>query len=242
MSHETQFNFTVQELPDGEALTAEEVEQRLRKDLDDAGGMSIEALWSLACLYSDTGRIDEAATCIEQVIGLSGEDLEKRGSCMLALGQLEERRGDYTAAATSYRRALALEPCSPRTWYFIHNNLGFSLNQLGQHDSAIPYLEKAVDIDPGRPNAYKNLGLAYEALGEPAEAAEWFIAATQANASDSRALDHLLALLEANPALEVDVPGLRNRVEACQKAVEVARAQQPDYEAHWARVRDQQRP
>ncbi len=38
---------------------------------------------------------------------------------------------------------------------------------------------------------------------------------------------HLFALLEAK---------------VCQKAVEVARAQQPDYEAHWAKAREQQRP
>jgi len=85
------------------------------------------------------------------------------------------------------------------------------------------------------------LGLAHAAMGDPIAAAEMFIAATQANATDHRSLDHLISLIEANPSLEVDVPDLRDRVEACKKAVEVARKHQPDFDAHWARLREQQR-
>ena len=116
-----------------------------------------------------------------------------------------------------------MEPCSTVPWYFIHNNLEYSLNQIKEYSSAIPYLRTAVEIDPGRPNAYKNLGLAYEALGNLEQAAELFITATQVNSADSRSPKHLISLVEAKPALEVDIPNLRERIEACEKAVEVAR-------------------
>ena len=241
MPDEIQFRFSIQGLPDGEALTGSEVEQKLLETLDAKEGNCPDTLWSLAVLYQQTGHPDQAIGCIQRVIELS-DDPEKIGSGYLALGQLEESRDDYGAAARQYGEALALEPCSQQTWYFIHNNLGYSLNQLAKHGSAVPYLERALEIDPARPNAYKNLGLAHEALGEPGKAAELFIAATKVDAADSRSLDHLLAMMEASPSLEVDTPDLRDRVEACQKAVAVAREQQPDFDAHWASLREKQRP
>jgi tetratricopeptide (TPR) repeat protein len=241
VNKEIQFQFRVQDLPEGEALTETEMEQRLRDALTASGGKCVNTLWSLAVLYSETGHLDEAAGCIRNVIELTDE-LETHGSCYLALGQLEERRGDYEAAAKHYREALALEPCSTSNWYFIHNNLGFSLNQVGEHEAAVPYLEVAVEIDPARPNAYKNLALSFQALGDVERAAELFVAATKADASDARSLAHLEALAESHPALLVDVPGLADALKACRKAVELALAQQPDFDAHWAKVRRAQEP
>lgn len=241
MGEELQFRFTVQGLPEGEALTGSEIEGRLREKLAASGGTCIESLWSLASLYQKTGHLDEATRCIQRFIELA-DDPEKIGSGYLALGQLEESRGNFVAAAKRYREALALEPCSKLTWYLIHNNLGYSLNQTGDHGDAIPYLQRAIEIDPTRPNAFKNLGLAHQALGNPIMAAELFITATQVNAADPRSLNHLIALMEANPALEVDVPDLRERLDLCKKAVEVARQRQPNFDAHWAKLRAAQRP
>jgi tetratricopeptide (TPR) repeat protein len=241
MEEEIQFRFSIHGLPQGKALTGSEIEQNLLEKLDGSHGTCVEALGDLAWLYQRSGHLDQASGCIQKIIELT-EDAEELGSAYLRLGQLEESRGDFVAAARRYREALALEPCSTPTWYFIHNNLGYSLNQIGEHDSAVPYFERALQIDPARPNAYKNLGLAHQALGDLQKAADMFIAATQADASDSRSLGHLTALLEANPVLEVDAPDLRERVDACRKAVEVARAQQPDVRAHWAKLRSEQQP
>jgi tetratricopeptide (TPR) repeat protein len=241
VSEEIQFQFRVQDLPEGEALTEIEVEQRLRDALTASGGKCVDTLWSLAVLYSETQRLDESAGCIRNVIELT-DDLEIHGSCHLALGQLEERRGDYEAAAKRYREALSMEPCANGTWYFIHNNLGFSLNQVGDPRAAIPFLEEAIQIDPARPNAYKNLALSHEALGDVERAAELFVAATQADASDARSLAHLEDLVEAHPALLVDAPTLSDALEACRKVVELAKAQQPDFDAHWDKVRRAQGP
>lgn len=239
MADEIQFRFSIKRLPDGVALTGSEIERKLLEALD--AKECPDTLWSLAVFYQRTGHLEHASGCVRRAIELS-DDPERIGAGFLGLGQLEESRGDYAAAAKRYGEALALEPCSQHTWYFIHNNLGYSLNQLGKHGSAVRYLERALEIDPGRPNAYKNLGLAHEALGDPVKAAELFIAATQVDAADSRSLDHLLAMMEANPALEVDIPNLRDRVDACRKAVEFVKGQQPDFAAHWAELREKQRP
>ena len=46
--------------------------------------------------------------------------------------------------------------------------------------------------------------------------------------------------MEAHPALLGDVPSLTDALEACRKVVEVAREQQPDFDAHWDKVRKAQ--
>jgi len=241
MNKNFDFRFSFEPLPPpgAEATTVEEGIQDLLKRLDARGGKCLDTLGNLADLYSGSGEFDKASECMQRFIELT-DDPEKLGIGHLVLGGIEEKRGDFAAAAQRYRVALAMEPCSTYAWYLIHNNLGYSLNQLKEYSAAIPYLQTALEIDPGRPNAYKNLGLAYEALGELEQAAELFITATQVNAADSRSLKHLISLVEAHPTLEVDIPNLRERIEACEKAVEVARQHKPDFDKYWDQLRAEQ--
>ena len=115
-----------------------------------------------------------------------------------------ENARDYPAAVRYYRKALALKPTDRFVRYFINNNLGFSLNALGDFAEGEIYCRKAIEIDPGRPNGHKNLGIALAGQGCYPEAAECFIAATQENALDSRAFNLLTELLENHPELEVE--------------------------------------
>lgn len=236
MSEEMEFRFSIHALPEGDILTASEVEKHLLEALEAADGKCVDSLWNLAVLYSQSGKYDQAADRLQRFMELT-DDPERLGLCHLTLGQFEEKKGDFHAAVKRYRRAVAVEPCSSRTSYFIHNNLGYSLNQIGEHESAVPHLKTALRIDPGRPNAYKNLALSFSALGEFEEAAELLITATQANAADPRALRHLESLVETHPSLLVKMPNLRDRLEACRKAVDVARSQQPDLRSHWEKAR-----
>ena len=199
MPDELRFQFSIQQLPDGKAVTAYEVEHSLLDKIAASGGTCTDALWNLAILYQRTGHLEQATYCMQCVLQLT-DDTETLGAIYLTLGQLEESRRDYTSAAQRYREALLLEPCSTPTWYLIHNNLGFSLNQLGDFAAAVPVLQHALKIDPTRPNAYKNLGLSHAGLGNFPEAVELFIAATQSNATDERSLNHLLALSSSSLA------------------------------------------
>lgn len=240
MNQDFEFRFSVRPVPEGEALTSDEIEERCLKQLEENQGKCVQALTTLAKVYSQTKRHDEAVRCMERLIALS-KDPEEHGSYYLALGCFMEQIRDYREAAGFYRQALALEPCRTGTWYFIHNNLGYSLNQLEDYDGAIPYLRRAIEIDPGRPNAYKNLGLALEAKGHFPEAAELFVVATQADAADPRSLAHLENLISSHPELEVDLPDLRPRLEACREAVQIAKAQQPDWQVAWEQDRQRQK-
>jgi tetratricopeptide (TPR) repeat protein len=155
---------------------------------------------------------------------------------------LQEQLGDFEAAAHFYGGGLELSPGPGDTWYWLNNNLGYSLIQLGRFSEALACLEAAIAIDSTRPNAHKNLGLAHEQLGTYALAAGCFVKATQVNASDPRSLQHLETLIAAHPEVLADVPGLAETLTDCQRAVAFATAQQPDVQAHWQRLRDQRNP
>jgi tetratricopeptide (TPR) repeat protein len=232
-----EFRFTVSRLRDGVALTIAETEKVLLDDLEESRGTSKQALWDLAVLYSKTGRQTLAVDCISRLYPLASDD-EERAGCGLAMGQLQEQLGAFEAAAHHYGVALKFESAVPDTRYWLNNNLGYSLLQLSRADDAIPYLEIAVATDRDRPNAYKNLGLAHAHLGAFARAAAYFVSATQANATDARSLRHLEEMIAAHPEVLAEVPDLRQQVVDCRGAVELAASQQPDFEAHWKKMRD----
>ena len=129
---------------------------------------------------------------------------------------MAEKKGNFDLAVGFYRQALSLEPVNSDTWYFILNNLGFSLNQLKQFAEGEVCCRRAIAIKPLRANAHKNLGLALQGQRYYRDAAEAFVAAIKANASDRRALGHLENLLKAQPELETE---FTERLDRCRKAV-----------------------
>jgi tetratricopeptide (TPR) repeat protein len=90
----------------------------------------------------------------------------------------------------------------------------YSLNQLGDFVQGERYCNEATTIDPRRPNAYKNLGLALQGQQRWAEAARCFVQATQVDAADPRSLRHLVELLQAHPELD-----FQSELELCRSAV-----------------------
>jgi len=199
--------------------------------LDESGGRDVQVLWSLGVFYSQAGHYDQAIDCMQRVIELI-EDPERQAACFLALGQIQEQKGDYRTAAMRYQSGIALEPRGRRTAYLLRNNMGYCLNEMREHEAAVPHLEQALKIDPTRANAYKNLALSYQGTGYLKRAAELFIAATRSNAADPRSLHHLESLIEASPDLLVDVPGLQQDLEGCRYAVEEVRRQVPGLRGH----------
>ncbi len=89
----------------------------------------------------------------------------------------------------------------------------------------IPYLKGAQGIAPKRPNAYKNLALAYQGLGEVTKAGELFMEATRVDPGDPRALGHLEVLFRKNPTLEREIPHFLERLSHCRASVTVVQQQ-----------------
>ena len=82
------------------------------------------------------------------------------------LGQLREQAGDSVGAQQHYRRALSLDPDTPKA----RNNLGVVLMQLGQTADAVALFREEVRRFPQNADAWFNLGLWAEMQGDAAEA------------------------------------------------------------------------
>lgn len=206
---------------EGEVMTFEEAERGLLEQLAEGKGDFRDSLWQLVRLYSYVKRHDEAMKYVHALIRAS-RDTEESASLILALGQLMEQRGDYPGAIEYYRGAFCLKPSATQVWYLINNNLGFCLSEIGRYDEAGGYLLAAIQIDPGRPNAYKNLGLSFQGRGDYVRAAECFIDATRVDARDPRAFGHLEGLLSGHPELKDRIPGLPEKLRECRQALTAA--------------------
>ena len=202
-------------------ITANEAEKLLLEQLETHQHPEELVLWELVRLYSETGRHQDALGRMKQVLAIV-KTPEEKASCYKGMGQLMEQIENFEAAIKYYSEAMALEPVNSETWYFIFNNLGYSLNQLQRYAEAEPYCRRAIEIEPRRHNAYKNLGVSLEGQSDYAGAASCYIKAVHQNASDPRALKHLVELAEKYPIVTVDVPKFDAQLEACQMAVKKA--------------------
>jgi len=130
-------------------------------------------------------------------------------------GLIFEKMGDYRSAIECYREAFSLPREKDRTWYFLHNNLGYCLNQLGRHDEAEKMCRAAIEIDPGSYNAYKNLGVALQGQGIYPEAAVLFLRAAFAFPPDPRSIGHLEDLLSNHrEEVEREIPDIADHLAA----------------------------
>lgn len=219
------FRFSLPKHPEGVPVSAEEAERILREKVaaETAGSREHrEALWQLVRFLGVTGRGEEGLEVLDRLL-VSSVEPEEQARLLLGMGRTMERLDDFHSALTAYSRGVALHPVDPATTYFMHNNLGYCLNQLGRHAEAEHVCREAIRIDPLRYNAHKNLGLACHGQGRCVEAARSLIRAVQCEAGDPRALGHLEALAEAHPEIAAEIPDLREQLENCAGAVTGAR-------------------
>ena len=228
MTEEMNFNIPVPKKPDGIQMTSGEVERHLFKKAETSQAAFEKAIWNLIVFYAQTSQIEKAIPNIQKLMALS-DDPETKAQCLLILGQLMENTDQYEKAIHFYSEALSLEPIISNVWYLINNNLGYCLNQCCRYDEAIPYCESAIQISPDRHNAYKNLGVALEGLGNFSEAALHFIESIQRNAGDPRALGHLEELIVLHKEVLSDIPDLTDKIFQCRQAVHFAHQVKQDF-------------
>ena len=161
-----------------------------------------EMLWQMANIFLGKGNQQPGILCLLRLLDISS-DRERRAECFLLLGAECEKADDYGAAARFYLQGMECGPRGVNTRYFLHNNLGYSLNRLGVFVEGEKYCRTAIEIDPQRHNSYKNLGLALQGQGIYPEAASCFIRAAFICPTDSRAIGHLEEIL-ANHQEEVE--------------------------------------
>ena len=220
MEEPLKFQFELQRTPFGPLVevSSQEMEKLLLKKLEESENNPTQALWQLALFYKQTRQNGKALTRLQEILPLmpdpggTGQVRSDHGTDHGANGQLRSgHRLLQTGAGAGADAHL--------DWYFINNNLGFSLNIMERFAEAEPYCRRAMQSDPNRPNAYKNLGLSLAGQGQYREAAQCYVAATQINAADPRAFHLLMDLVKNHPELEYD---FETAAACCRKAVETA--------------------
>lgn len=83
------------------------------------------------------------------------------------LGELRQARGDEAGAVEAWQTALAIDP----NHFFTLIDLGKLYLTKQDLPRSVPYLERAIQIDPGSARAHHLRGLAYQAGGDNAQAA-----------------------------------------------------------------------
>ncbi len=142
----------------------------------------------------------------------------------MTMGQLMEEIGDFESAIIYYkqahtdRQADADNPAWMDLWYWVNNNLGFSLNQIGKYQEAEGYCRVAISIDHYSYNAYKNLEVSLEAQGQYKKAAWLYIKAARLSSRDTRSLTHLENILAKHGEILREIPKMNNELEKCRKA------------------------
>jgi tetratricopeptide (TPR) repeat protein len=138
---------------------------------------------------------------------------KRKVACGMLVGTAAERSHDYEQAAERYAWVLAQDPEDNEKRYFAHNNLAYSLNQLGRHREAEPHARSAIALDPELFNAHKNLGVAVEGQGRYLEAGYEYLESAYIYPLDFRARDHLIALVGKQPELREQIEGLDDEIE-----------------------------
>jgi tetratricopeptide (TPR) repeat protein len=177
-----------------------------------------EMLWGLVQECMGKGKTEAAYAYFDKVLSLADTSGEKV-SCLAEMAVICETLRNFQAAAETYSRALELPQEPNETLYFLNNNLGYCLNQMGRHAEAEKYCRAAIDIAPDHHNAHKNLGVALQCLGKYADAARCFIHAEKMCPRDSRALKHLEVLIAAHEEILEEIPDLLIQLSECHKAV-----------------------
>ena len=231
MAENLKLQYCTPGLGPGEAILLEECENELFACLLDSWGECHATLLNLAIFYGKTGKQERAVSFVKHLLELSDEP-EEQARYLLMLAQLMEEIEDYDSSKVYYEQALELELYDEITLYFMHNNFGYLLNQMGFFEEARPHLERAISIDPERHNGYKNLAMACEGLGRLEEAVECYITATQSEPYDARSLVLLENLLNRHPELFVKAPHLQSRLDRCKSQVKIAQAEIPEVTIH----------
>ena len=210
-------------MPDGEMVPIQDTERMFSIIVKgrESRDQITEFLWGLAKECWNSSYFKAAYDYLGKILSLVDDPSEK-AACLLNMGKAMEQLSDYQAALEAYSRAFELPQEQNENWYFLNNNLGYCLNQLGQYREAEKYCRAAIEILPDRHNAYKNLGIALQGQGLYVEAAMSLIHAAKLCPTDSRALAHLEDLIAGHRAILEEIPDLLTPLCECDDAVQQA--------------------
>jgi tetratricopeptide (TPR) repeat protein len=166
--------------------------------LQEAHGVNPSAYdngYDLSLAYLHTGRAAEAKQLTQDL-------LKRKETAELhnLLGQIEEKDGNFVAAANQFQAAAHMEPSE--------NNLFDWASELLLHhtlDPAVEVFQKALDRYPASPRLATGLGMALYSRGNYDDAVKSLLKAADLNPSDPRCYYFLSKAYDSSPAQADDV-------------------------------------
>ncbi len=110
----------------------------------------------------ETGKLDEAIACFREALSIDADDV----AANIGLGRVLKEKGMYTDARLHLGRAIALAPDVAESQYLL-GSVSHAQNKL---DETIQYYQNAIELNPDNALIYRDLGLAYEKIGQFANA------------------------------------------------------------------------
>jgi predicted O-linked N-acetylglucosamine transferase (SPINDLY family) len=164
----------------------------------------IQAALSDALRKHQAGQIDEAVHVYAAVLAAVPANADAHHLRGLAFHQ----RGEQSRAATSIRRALAIDISQPA----FHLNLGQAAAAQRRPGEAAAATRRAICIEPRNPQAYYNLGIALDAGGDMHGAARCLGRSARIFAASVPVLANLAAFLQNLGARDAAVANARRAI------------------------------
>lgn len=120
-----------------------------------------------AVLRVQDNEEDKAVSAWKQAAERAGDDLALLQRCAKGIYDLKR----YRDAAPYYEKLADLGFGDP---FSVSFRAGFTLSRAGRHEEAIPYYNKALELEPNHLWSNNNLGVAYLETSEPAKALPLF--------------------------------------------------------------------
>ena len=110
-------------------------------------------------LFTQSSPASQAEAEKEYKAALADNPLDEKSVCRL--GDIAVHRSDLKTASEFYSRALSMESSDPGA------NLGMAKVLMGQHEmqKAVPYLERAAELEPFNASTHYRLAVVYRDLG-----------------------------------------------------------------------------
>lgn len=104
----------------------------------------------------------EALAICSRALTMEPLDIENRAATLVNRGVIRMIHKDYSGAESDFDAAISLDPSSADAWL----NKGFLRLRTGDGSAALPFLERAMQLQARRPAlAYFARGIAYEQSG-----------------------------------------------------------------------------
>lgn len=127
-----------------------------------------------------------------------------------------QQSGELPSAEQCYRKILTTFPNHPEA----NHLLGTLAYQIGQHEAAIPYLEKAVGPNTTNPNFHNMAGLAYKAAGQFEKAEQAHKAATAIDPNFAAGYNSLAILYSEQEQFELAIGAASKALKSNKNMVE----------------------